>query len=208
MVDSIIFDLDGTMWDSSDGVTKAWNEAVREAGYDFTIEKEAIDKIMGLSVQEVADQIFFMLPAEDRLPLLRKCFDKEMVVLGREGGKLMEGLSEVLTELKKKYRLFIVSNCQDGYVQTFLEAHQMWEYFEDFMCAGDMGLTKGESNKALIDKYHLKKAVYVGDTQGDENSAREAGIEFIYARYGFGEVPDYQYGIDCLKELPMVLEQM
>ena len=37
---------------------------------------------------------------------------------------------------------------------------------------------------------HLKNPVYVGDTQGDANACREAGIPFILAEYGFGDVPD------------------
>lgn len=208
MIDGIIFDLDGTLWDSSYRITEAWNEAVTEAGHEFVLSKEAVDAIMGLSIPQVADQIFHMLPAEERMPLLRKCLDREVVVLRERGGNLMDGLEEALKILQKKYRLFIISNCQDGYVQTFLEAHHMEEYFEDFKCAGDTGLTKGESNALLIQEKKLKKAVYVGDTKGDQDSAIHAGIEFIYARFGFGEVEDYKYGIDSLGELPEVLEKI
>ena len=208
MIDGIIFDLDGTLWDASYRVTEAWNEAVAEAGYDIILAKKDVDSIMGLSIQQVADQIFAMLPEEERIPLLRKCFDREVVVLRDRGGDLMDGLEETLKILQEKYRLFIISNCQDGYVQTFLEAHHMERYFEDFKCAGDMGLTKGESNKLLVEERNLKHAVYVGDTKGDQESAVFAGIEFIYARFGFGEVEDYQYGIDSLKELPELLEKI
>lgn len=208
MIDSIIFDLDGTMWDATYGVSEAWNEVIAEAGLNFSITREEVCGIMGLSVQEIADKIFAVLPAEERVPLLRKCFDREMVILRRRGGNLMDGLEETLQILQKKYRLFIISNCQDGYVQTFLEVHHMEKYFEDFKCAGDMGLTKGQSNKVLIRERNLKRAVYVGDTKGDQNSAKEAGIEFIYVRFGFGQVEDYQYGIDSFRELPEVLEKM
>lgn len=208
MIDSIIFDLDGTLWDSGYRVREAWNEAVAEEGYEFVLSKEDVDGIMGLSIPQVAEHIFAMLPAEERMPLLRKCLDREVEVLRTRGGSLMEGLEEILKILHKKYRLFIVSNCQDGYVQTFLEAHHMEEYFEDFKCAGDTGLTKGESNVQLIQERSLKNAVYVGDTKGDRDSAIYAGIAFIYAKYGFGEVEDYQYGIDCLAQLPEVLEKI
>ncbi len=43
--------------------------------------------------------------------------------------------------------------------------------------------------------------MYVGDTQGDRNAARLAGIPFVYASYGFGNVEDYDYKIDRFPEL-------
>lgn len=208
MVDSIIFDLDGTLWDSSEGVLKAWNEAIEEAGYDFSLSMETIGSIMGLPIQDIANKVFAMLPEEKRLPMLRKCFDKEVVILGETGGRLMEGLEETLQILQKKYRLFIVSNCQDGYVQTFLKAHHMEQFFVDFLCVGDEGITKGEGNRKLIQQYDLKQAVYVVDTTGDQQSAKEAGIDFIFARFGFGTAKNYLYSIDYLAQLPEILDEI
>ena len=120
----------------------------------------------------------------------------------------MEGLLETLETLKKDYRLFIVSNCQDGYVQVFLKVHELEHFFEDFICAGDSGMSKGQNNLLLMKKKELANPVYVGDTTGDQESAVEADIPFIYAKFGFGTVKDYEYGIDSLKELPGVLKQI
>ena len=62
---------------------------------------------------------------------------------------LFPKLKETLEQLKKKYRLFIVSNCQDGYIEAFLKAHNFTDIFEDTECWGRTRLSKGESNKIL-----------------------------------------------------------
>ena len=63
------------------------------------------------------------------------------------------------------------------------------------------------SNRTLIERNNLSNPVYVGDTAGDANAAREAEIDFIYAEYGFGEVePSLYVGvIDSFKELKDIL---
>ncbi|MEW8993698.1 HAD family hydrolase [Clostridium sp.] len=77
----------------------------------------------------------------------------------------------------------------------------MKKYFIDFEHPGRTGLTKGENIKLIINRNNLKNPMYVGDTQGDRNAARTAGIPFVYAAYGFGKVEDYDYKIDKFPEL-------
>ena len=86
------------------------------------------------------------------------------------------------------YALIIVSNCQDGYIQDFLDFADMRGLFGDFESAGGTGLSKGENIKLVIERNSIDKAVYVGDTQGDLDSADFAGIPFIRAAYGFGQM--------------------
>ena len=69
----------------------------------------------------------------------------------------------------------------------------MSDFFKDTECWGRTFLPKSESNKILIERNNLKNPVYVGDTAGDAKSAKDAGIDFIYAEYGFGEVSDDRY---------------
>ncbi|MFD1905893.1 hypothetical protein ACFTAO_27995 [Paenibacillus rhizoplanae] len=52
-----------------------------------------------------------------------------------------------------------------------------------------------------MDRNHLMSPVYVGDIEGDRKAARFAGIPFVYARYGFGEVSSHDYVIDRLDGL-------
>ena len=91
-------------------------------------------------------------------------------------------------ELRRSYALIIVSNCQDGYIQDFLDFADMRGLFGDFESAGGTGLSKGENIKLVIERNSIDRAVYVGDTQGDLDSADFAGIPFIRAAYGFGQM--------------------
>ncbi|HBG8137819.1 TPA: HAD family hydrolase, partial [Clostridioides difficile] len=121
--------------------------------------------------------------------------------LSENGAKLFDDIENTLKLLSKKYKLFIVSNCQAGYIESFLKAHKLEQYFVDFECPGNTGLHKGENNKLIIERNKLKNPIYIGDTQGDANSAKFAGIPFIYAKYGFGNVDVYDYFIDSFKDL-------
>lgn len=209
MIDSIIFDLDGTLWDATYGMCEAWNMAVKKAGYDISLIRDEVTGAMGLPVDGIAKTVFPSIEDdEERLALMYQCFDAEEEYLAEHGGILMDGLKEVLAELKKDYRLYIVSNCQDGYVQVFLEAHDMHQYFDGFICAGDSGMSKGQNNLLLIREQNLKKPIYVGDTRGDHDSAIEAGIPFVFCTFGFGKTKDPDYTIDSLRELPKIVKKM
>ncbi|MFQ8901468.1 MAG: hypothetical protein ACLR7D_05805 [Lachnospira eligens] len=66
-----------------------------------------------------------------------------------------------LLTLSKKYPLYIVSNCQDGYIESFLTAHLMSDFFKDTECWGRTFLPKSESNKILIERnINSKNPVY------------------------------------------------
>lgn len=117
-------------------------------------------------------------------------------------------LVEVLDELKKHYRLFIVSNCEEGYIQCFLNAHKLHDYFEDFEYPGRTRASKAENIRMIIERNELETPIYVGDTQGDANSSQKAGVPFVYAKYGFGNVDEYEFAIDSFAELPEVLKQI
>jgi len=109
--------------------------------------------------------------------------------------------------LKKSYTLYIVSNCQDGYIQAFLNYHKMWDYFEDFECSGKTSRFKGENIKLIIDRNNLDKAIYVGDTQGDLNAANLALIPFVYASYGFGVIDRDAISIRDFSGIEIVVKQ-
>ncbi len=189
-------------------MTASWNEVLQKNGYDFQLTRELVMSAMGLPVEGIADTIFYNIPEkETRMELIRLCFAAEEAWLAVHGGVLMEGLEETLKELKKDYKLYIVSNCQEGYIQVFLEAHNMWDYFDGFICAGDSGMSKGQNNLLLMRREGLKNPVYVGDTEGDRNSAVEAGIPFIFCTFGFGNV-QCEHNIDKLSELPGLLREI
>lgn len=129
---------------------------------------------MGLPMYDIAAKLFPSLSEDVRNQLMDELCEFENGYLEKRGGVLYDGLEETLTQLQKNYKLYIVSNCQDGYIEAFIKAHHMEKYFEDTECWGRTRLSKGESNKILIARNHLKNPIYVGDTAGDYQSAVDA----------------------------------
>ncbi len=201
-IDSIIFDLDGTLWDSTEGVSKTWSLVLNKYDYERKeVTVEDLHSCMGKQLDEIGKILFPKLSSEVRKNLMNECCTLENEYLGKHGGVLYAKVEETLKELSKKYKLFVVSNCQDGYIECFFKAHKLDKYFTDYECPGRTGLSKGENNKLVIERNNLKKPVYVGDTEGDAESARVAGIPFVFAKYGFGSVEKYQYEIDSFQDL-------
>ncbi len=206
-IDSLIFDLDGTLWDSVDGIVTSWNMALKKyPEIQMELTREQVISVMGTQLPEIARRFFKNIEEEKRQEIMKVCSQEECNYLKRKGGVLYEDLEETLEKLSKKYKLCIVSNCQCGYIEGFLAYHQLEKYFIDIQDAESTGLTKAENILKVIERNHLKAPVYVGDTEKDQKSAREAGIPFVYASYGFGKVTTYDYQISTFKELLQLFE--
>lgn len=205
----IIFDMDGTLWDSSDQVAVSWNETVKKYGYHRE-ELTAADMqaVMGKTMDALSRILFPNLPDDRREELLYICGKEENEYLKTHGGTLYPDLQKTLEALKEKYHLYIVSNCQSGYMEAFLDYYQFHNYFEDIECYGNNKKSKGENIALICQRNHLDDAVYVGDIQGDYEASKEAGIKFIHAAYGFGTIDDTVPEIHSLPELTDIADRI
>ncbi len=190
MKKGIIFDMDGTLWDSAENVAKSWNLAISTySGYEKTLTAADIQGVMGKTMDAIADILFSELSKEDRTELLATCCEMENDYLREHGGTLYEGVRETLAKLRERgYHLSIVSNCQAGYIEAFLDYYKLWDAIEDKQCYGDNLLSKGENILLVAERNGLDAAVYVGDIQGDYDASQAAGVDFIHAAYGFGTI--------------------
>jgi len=186
----IIFDLDGTLWDSSEQVVAAWNMALaKRPETDLQITVADMTSYMGKTMEAIAELMMPEIDLTTRLDIMKDCCDMEHEYLHNHSGKLFPELEETLKKLSESYKLIIVSNCQDGYIQTFFHCNpQLEKYFVDFECPGRTGKGKGENIRLVVERNNLDKAVYVGDTQGDCDASDFAGVPFIHASYGFGKI--------------------
>lgn len=205
--ESIIFDMDGTLWDSSESVAKAWNEAL-DSFPEVTVRFTAADiqSVMGQTMDVIADKFFGKDDHSRSMEIMTACGDHENGYLLRHGGRLYDNLEQTLAKLSDKHRLFIVSNCQSGYIEAFLEHYKLGKYFKGHICWGDNMLQKGENIRLIMDKNNITDALYVGDTQGDCDSAYYAGARFAYASYGFGTADRFDIMLERFDSLPNFLE--
>ena len=205
----IIFDMDGTLWDSAKAVAESWTEVVaREYTPERMITEDEIKRVMGLTMDKLAAQIFPELSESRRLQLLDVCGREENEYLRTHGAIVYPKVEETFQRLKEKYHLYIVSNCQSGYIEAFLEYYGYGRYIEDIECYGNNGLVKGDNIRKVVERNYLTKAVYVGDIQGDYDASMQAGVEFIHAGYGFGTVDANVPEITAFEELPKVVESV
>ena len=200
--DSIIFDVDGTLWDSRESVAAAWNHALRRnSDLDITLEPESLGKLFGKTMTEIADALFPCMEPAARMALLEKCYEYENLYLEDHPGILYEGVRETIQALALEYPLYIVSNCQCGYIEVLLKTTGLSSCIRDHLCFGETLTPKSETIRKLAERNRLKAPVYVGDTQGDADSCAAAGIPFIFASYGLGDVPDAGMRIERFSEL-------
>lgn len=207
MKQGIIFDMDGTLWDAGESIAEAWNIVMRRRGLqkaDMTADD--IHSIMGKTIEGIADTLFSEYSKEERMEITKDCLEYENEYLAVHGGELYPELEEVLKELSVQYPLYIVSNCEKGYIEGFLVYYGFGKYFCDFESHGNTMLPKGKNIKLVAERNGLTDVVYIGDIQSDYNASREAGVGFIHAAYGFGTIDDPVPAIQCIAELPEAIE--
>lgn len=201
-MDGIIFDVDGTLWDSTEIVARAWDHYLREDCHmDISISAKRLKSLFGQLLPDIAKQLFPDHSQEEQLRLIDACCQAEHAALLREAAPLYPGLEKTLQVLSQKVPLFIVSNCQAGYIEVFLKSTGFSHYFTDHLCPGDTGLAKAENISAIVKKHHLKEPVYVGDTLGDFQACKKSGVPFVLASYGFGDAPDPDFRITKPEDL-------
>ncbi|MDO5388501.1 MAG: HAD family hydrolase [Clostridia bacterium] len=207
MFDGLIFDLDGTLWDATKIICKTWNVILKEYPKvrKEPVTVEELKGCMGLQIDEIGRKLFKESDEGLRKELMDKCCVLECEYLSKEGGELFDDVEKTLKILSQKYKLYIVSNCQNGYIESFYKGNGLGKYFKDKLCAEETGLSKGENNKIIIKRNNLKNPVYIGDTQGDRQSAADAGIPFVYAEYGFGNVDSYDFKIEKFSDLADIM---
>lgn len=204
-MDSIIFDVDGTIWDSTQSVADSWNKAIREhSDLDLTLDPVSLSRVFGKTMTEIADALFPALDTEARMKLLDACYAEENRYLEDHPGLLYDGVAGTIRNLSLRYPLYIVSNCQCGYIEVMLKTSGLAPYIKDHLCFGETLRPKGETIRMLMEKNSLKSPVYVGDTQGDADACKTAGIPFIFAEYGFGDVPDAATRIQRFSDLEKI----
>lgn len=201
MFDGIIFDVDGTLWDSTPIVKDAWNQALRDFGInDVTITADQLKGLFGLPMDDIIRAI---LPNEtqDRRDAFRPmCFDYEHRFLEENSGILYPDLEKALLELRKTHSLSIVSNCQAGYIELFIKKTGI-DLFDDHLCPGDTNMLKADNIRLIAERNGYKNPIYVGDTQMDADACKKAGVPIVFAAYGFGNVKEPMFTINSPMEL-------
>ena len=201
--ESLIFDIDGTLWDSRALVAEGYNQQLEKEGLQkYCVTVETLKPLFGKVLPEIADILFYDYPKEKRMDLICRCRDNQDRYLHENPCHIgYPQVLETLQLLSRDHRIFIVSNSEKGYPELCMEKLGIGPFIQDHLCYGDTGTSKGQTIKTLMARHHIENCAYIGDTQGDYQATLEAKIPFIWARYGFGTPEGWTHRIDKIWDL-------
>ena len=208
---NLLFDLDGTLWDARIPVAESWTLTGRRFfGPQYQVKPEEVEKLMGLTMKEIGERLVGIFgEGVDAASFTKASFEEEVHYLYDHPGSLFEKEEETLSSLKESgHSLYIVSNCQKGYIEAFLHALKHPEVFSGRLCFGDTKQSKDKTIRRLMGIHGLKDALYIGDTGKDEEAANKAGIGFIFASYGFGSASSPLADLPAFSLLPSLLKKL
>ena len=198
--DSLIFDMDGTMWDAVNSYCKIWDVTSDSFGIDRKVTRSELLATMGLTIDQIFDRLF---PNSDfdRAMYLDELSKNERQMMPVLGGVLYPGVADGVKRLCQKYKLFMASNCGADGLRNFLKFTKLEPYFTDTITFGETLHDKPYNIRLLVQRNGLNSPLYIGDTAGDCASSHKAGVKMLHVTYGFGTCTDADYSAGSFEEL-------
>lgn len=202
--ETVIFDLDGTLLYTLTDLTTAVNAALRKFGWqDRTLEE--MRHFVGNGIRNLMDHA---VPGGEENPLFEQAFQAfkdAYAVCQTDTTGPYDGIPEAVRELQEAgIKMAIVSNKYDGAVQNLNE-----DFFHMDIAIGER---EGVARKPAPDSVFLAmkelaadpaRTVYVGDSDVDLKTARNAGLPCISALWGFRTRAELEsYGAECIADTP------
>jgi len=199
--DSLIFDMDGTLWDAVDTYAYSWTEVLKENGINKTLTRLDLQSYMGMEMKKIFEELLPDSSPQLQEKLYKDIIKKEHEVIAQMGGNIYPNVMEGLEQLSTKYKLFMLSNCQEGGIKDFMNYTETKYLFTDYMEYGMNFQPKHVNLKILIDRHNLRSPMYIGDTDSDRKQCELAHVPFVFVSWGFGNTDTYNLRFDTMKEL-------
>ena len=201
--DSLIFDMDGTLWDNVNSYVTVWNKALENNGYEHRVSRTDLLALMGKEARELLNTVLPDTNTTKQNQLFGNVIDEYQKLQGAMTPTVYEGVLEGLERLAAQYRLFLLSNCEEGGLVNFMNYTRTAHLFEDYMEHGMNLKPKHHNLRLLIEKYGLQSPVYIGDTHSDAIQSAMANVPFVFVTYGFGDTEQFVLKFDSF---PMLVD--
>lgn len=192
--------MDGTLWDAVETYTLAWNKYFEIEGIHKRLTKTDLDNLMGLEESAFLEIVLSEFPKNERAVRYEQVVQLQYDLIDKIGGEIYPLVVESLSQLQKKYKLFIVSNCPKFTIKHFIKFAKIDPLILDSLSHGQNYKAKHENISTLISNYKLKNPIYIGDTNADMVQSKKAGVPFIFMNYGFGQCESFDQSFDSFKD--------
>ena len=214
--DLILFDLDGTITDSGEGITKSVQYALSKLGIEEP-DLENLRKFIGPPLIDSFEKYYGF--SREEAVHAREIFNERYQPIGWKENRPYEGIEEVLKALKKEGKMLGIATSKPADTANRVLSHfGLRDYFSVFCAAplnGIGGEKAGRIQAAIEDAKTLgceaKNVIMVGDTKFDVLGAHECNIPCVGVTWGFAvegefEACDTEFVVDTMDELLNVLK--
>lgn len=207
----IIFDLDGTLTDSAEGVIRSAQHMQEKMGISKWANED-LKFIVGPPLIKTFTEDFQMNQEDAQRAL--GFFRERYATVGLFENKVYDGIPEMLEELKKKGKCLVVATSKKE--ETAVRILKHFEIDGYFDIIGGDNREIGRDTKAKVIEYVLESlgakkedAIMVGDRKFDVEGAHLVGIPCIAVEFGYGDRAEFEaYGADYIAETPKAVEEL
>ncbi len=186
-LDTFLFDLDGTLIDSSKDIAVSANYALKTLGFD-ELEESQIIKHVGYGGENLIRNILLVKDEElikKAVEIFREYYFSNPAVYT----KAFENITQILENLKKRNKkLAVITNKYRDISVEILKKLNLIDFFDEVI-GGDTFENKKPHPQPIIETLKILKsqrAVMIGDSEADINAGKSAGVTTALVLYGFG----------------------
>jgi len=217
MIRLVVFDLDGTLVDSSHDLAAATNALLAELG-GAPLALDAVVSMVGEGAAVLVKRALERSGLDPEMPgaLARflELYDERLLNATRP----YPGMIEAIASLGASFRLAVLTNKPERPTLEILSGLQMRHFFDD-VTGGDSAHGRKPNPAGLVDLVAragvtASEAILVGDSPVDLETSRRAGTRICLTRYGFGyrfagtEFRGDEIFVDAAAELPGAIESI
>lgn len=183
---TLIFDLDGTISDPSDGIARSVNYALESFSYE-PVDEKRVHRMIGPPLTEIFEHFLGALP-NSRLQELVDAYRERYATIGYAENVLYDDIPAVIEQLAAKgYELGVCTSKRADYASRIVDMFGLGGYF-DFIDGGDVHVKKYMQLKRIVTSgVNAASAVMIGDRAVDIAAARKNGLSSVGVNWGFAQ---------------------
>ena len=203
MIKNIVFDLDGTLWQTKKSYIYAYQKLCEKYHKTPTNGFDDVLNYMGVKVDYLLKDLFPEIVNQTEIIKEAVNYSIEYII-NNPNDTCYDGVFELLKKLSEDYKIYIISNCPNEYVKTFFKVSKTEKFISDFYT---IELGEKSSHLEKISNNYLDKTIFIGDDYEDYSQiVNHQCIYFVYAKYGYKTSNVYDYSINNLNELKDILK--